>query len=333
MSQNWMRHFELRLLNKDGKGIVVSDLKATFEIDWFPLTTMNKLGVIRVYNLSPNTTNQILGREFDRVQLIAGYQDNHGLIFSGEIIYTATGRENPVDTYVVIQAGDTDYAYISTMTSKTLPAGWTAEMNDNALMDDFKANGVKEGRKPEMPPTVFPRGKVLHGMTRDLMLGVAKMCRAHWEFVDGQRVMMRDDEYTHDPVILNSNCGLVGMPQQRLNGGVNVRTLINPNIRMNGQIQINEAEVYRAEMPSSAINMNIGPDGHVLPIIEKKVGDRMVLDGTPVRAGSIAADGVYVVRGILYRGDTRGQNWYMDMACEAVGAHDLKVGSDLDAGG
>ncbi|GAL60538.1 hypothetical protein EV102420_43_00060 [Pseudescherichia vulneris NBRC 102420] len=41
---------------------------------------------------------------------------------------------------------------------------------------------------------------------------------------------------------------------------------------------------------------------------------------------SIAADGVYMVRGINYKGDTRGQEWYMDMVCEARGADDL--GSD-----
>ncbi|GAL60536.1 hypothetical protein EV102420_43_00080 [Pseudescherichia vulneris NBRC 102420] len=38
---------------------------------------------------------------------------------------------------------------------------------------------------------------------------------------------------------------------------------------------------------------------------------------------SIATDGVYIVRGINYRGDTRGQEWYMDMVCEARGADDL----------
>ncbi|GAL60534.1 hypothetical protein EV102420_43_00100 [Pseudescherichia vulneris NBRC 102420] len=38
---------------------------------------------------------------------------------------------------------------------------------------------------------------------------------------------------------------------------------------------------------------------------------------------SIATDGVYIVRGINYKGDARGQEWYMDMVCEARGADDL----------
>ncbi|WP_186370580.1 MULTISPECIES: hypothetical protein [Enterobacteriaceae] len=42
-----------------------------------------------------------------------------------------------------------------------------------------------------------------------------------------------------------------------------------------------------------------------------------------MRLASIATDGVYIVRGINYRGDTRGQEWYMDMVCEAHGADDL----------
>ncbi len=48
-----------------------------------------------------------------------------------------------------------------------------------------------------------------------------------------------------------------------------------------------------------------------------------------MRLASIATDGVYIVRGINYRGDTRGQEWYMDMVCEARGADDLKKQSSL----
>ncbi|HIE7554448.1 TPA: hypothetical protein ACXPLG_005918, partial [Klebsiella pneumoniae] len=47
---------------------------------------------------------------------------------------------------------------------------------------------------------------------------------------------------------------------------------------------------------------------------------------------SIATDGVYIVRGIMYTGDTRGQAWYMDMMCEARGAMDLKTQSALERG-
>jgi hypothetical protein len=53
MSQNWMRHFELLLLDKDGKGIKLSDLKVTFQIQKMPATIFNGfVGNFKIYNLS-----------------------------------------------------------------------------------------------------------------------------------------------------------------------------------------------------------------------------------------------------------------------------------------
>ncbi|KTG55566.1 bacteriophage protein, partial [Klebsiella pneumoniae] len=58
----------------------------------------------------------------------------------------------------------------------------------------------------------------------------------------------------------------------------------------------------------------------------------ITVEGTTAQPASIATDGVYIVRGIMYTGDTRGQAWYMDMMCEARGAMDLKTQSALERG-
>ena len=34
MSLNWMRHFELQLLDQNGQGVSLSDFKVTFQIEW-----------------------------------------------------------------------------------------------------------------------------------------------------------------------------------------------------------------------------------------------------------------------------------------------------------
>ncbi|MFL1689431.1 hypothetical protein ACJTED_21040, partial [Klebsiella pneumoniae] len=38
MSQNWMRHFELQLIDDKGDGISLSDFKVTFNIQKMPAT-------------------------------------------------------------------------------------------------------------------------------------------------------------------------------------------------------------------------------------------------------------------------------------------------------
>lgn len=118
MSQNWMRHFELLLLDKDGKGIKLSDLKVTFQIQKMPATIFNGfVGNFKVFNLSKETQARILKGEYARVQVIAGYDGNPdasgnypdrnvGLIFNGDIRFTISGRDNPTDTWTLLQCID-----------------------------------------------------------------------------------------------------------------------------------------------------------------------------------------------------------------------------------
>ncbi|EHR8978026.1 hypothetical protein KUT16_005224, partial [Escherichia coli] len=73
MSQNWMRHFELQLVDGNGQGIELSDFKVTFTIDWFNISSASRVGTIKIYNLSADTVNRITGQEFSKVRLIAGY--------------------------------------------------------------------------------------------------------------------------------------------------------------------------------------------------------------------------------------------------------------------
>ena len=172
-----------------------------------------------------------------------------------------------------------------------------------------------------MPSRVYPRGRVLFGKTRLLMDEVTRQCNATWMFVDGQRVMLTKDEYMHDAVVLNSRTGLVGTPTQTLGKGINVRCLITPKIRTNGLIHLNQAEVIinQQNLPAEDVAKGSG----YLPENDSNGNRQVMLPASKAPLASIATDGVYIVRGINYKGDTRGQEWYMDMVCEARGADDL----------
>ncbi|WP_238085625.1 hypothetical protein [Pseudescherichia vulneris] len=98
-------------------------------------------------------------------------------------------------------------------------------------------------------------------------------------------------------------------------------------IRTNGFIRLTQGEVIINQQPLPDAEDAKG-GGHRGESI--KAGNRRATHPDPkARLASIATDGVYIVRGINYRGDTRGQEWYMDMVCEARGADDLKKQSSL----
>lgn len=353
MSQNWMRHFELALTDNEGKGLVLSEFKATFEIEWND-NKWPSVATVRVYNLSPDTVNRIMGREFSMMKIIAGYDgiapdaqasdvgrarnvnsaqvgqtdgQNFGIIFSGDIRFTVTGKDNVTDSWVQIQACDGMEAFTKAFISTTLAKGYTVKDVYDVLMGSLAPFGVVSGAVPEFPATVFPRGRTLHGLVHEYLDNVAEQCGARWQFAYGRVDMLTQEMAMHDAVVLNANTGLVGMPQQTIGGGVNVKCLINPNIRLNGLIQLDQAEVYRTQLSGEQVKT-------AGAITTSNVNGNEVTTGLAQKENpaSIATDGVYQVRYIIYRGDTRGQEWYMEMACEARGANDIPNKNLLNAG-
>ncbi|MFT1010936.1 hypothetical protein [Enterobacter hormaechei] len=349
MTINWMRHFELRLLDDAGKGISLSDFKVTFTIDWFN-SMWPRVATLKIYNLNRDTMSRITGSEFSRITIIAGYDglappvsesqvgqvmdvssdqagqtrgQNYGEIFNGEIRFTITGRDNPTDIFTLIQAIDGHQAFNEAVSSGSLSAGYKLSDVHTVLMRDFSPFGITQGVTGEFPDRVMPRGRVFYGMTRDYMSNLAAQCNANWQFVDGQAQMVPEDKYLHEAIVLNSNTGLIGMPQQTMGAGVNVRCLINPNIRVNGLIQLDQASVYRTQLPNDEIQRSQAR------ITESSNDGNLSLGGTIAQPASVATDGVYIVQSISYTGDTRGNPWYMDLMCMARGARDLQSNSAL----
>jgi len=352
MSQNWMRHFELQLLDRNGQGISLSGFKVTFQIHWAD-TRWPRVANVKIYNLSTDTTNNILGEEFAKIRMIAGYDgiapdvdasevgvareiapdqvgqtngQNYGLIFEGDIRFTATGKDNITDSWVLVQAIGDHEAFLYATTITTLAAGYTAADLHRAAMQDFNPFGVTTGITGDMPDTVFPRGRAIYTSTRNVMDNIAKQCNATWQLIDGQVQMVPEDKFIHEAIVLSADTGLIGMPQQTMGGGVNVRCLINPNIRINGLIQLDQASVYRAAISDGDIaqsNSRIGTSEYNGNI----EGDTLPSN---TQAASIATDGFYIVKAIDYTGDTRGQAWYMDLMCFARGARDLQSSATIN---
>lgn len=352
MSQNWIRHFELQIVDENGSGISLSDFRVTFRIEWAD-TRFPRVANVKIYNVSPETQARIMGKEFSKIRIIAGYDGampvvpasevgiahpvapgdegkfsgtNYGLIFTGDIRFTINGKDNITDSWVLVQAASDYNAFLFASTKTTLAAGYTTKDLLDLTMKGFNPYGVTPGIIGDMPTTVFPRGLPLYHSNRDIMDDIAKMCGGTWQMVDGQVHVVPSDKYVQEAIVLNSDTGLIGMPQQTMDGGVNVRCLINPNIKINGLVQIDQASIYRTALGNNEVASAPGR------VTEQNVNGNLTAagNGTLQNPASIAADGVYIVKAIDYTGETRGQPWYMDMMCLARGAADLQTGSSLN---
>jgi hypothetical protein len=83
--------------------------------------------------------------------------------------------------------------------------------------------------------------------------------------------------------------------------GVYVRTLINPQFKMDTLVQIDQS-LIQGYAPQ------FGPNGEIIPS-----GNYNVNDPTSQNIAHIAADGIYRIVKIDVEADTRGQPWYMDL--------------------
>lgn len=297
--EQWIREYELTLGKGGGEGFKTSDLRIAFSIQKGDTESPNP-AVIKIWNLSDNTLQQVK-REFDRVILKAGYKDNPGLIFDGNIIGIRIIRENVVDKILEVTCGDGDKAYTTAHINKTLKAGAKPSDVLNEVQGSFAEYDVEEGYIAEFEDEQsLPRGKVMFGMARSYAREVAYTTDTSWSIQDGRLTVVEHDGYLPgEAVVLNSSTGLVGAPEQT-NDGINVRCLLNPRIKINSRIKIDNSSIVEAQASA-------------------KKSDK---DKKPAELNS---DGFYRVIQITYSGDTHGQDWYCDMVCVSIDASGSKT--------
>ncbi|CAI1548269.1 Uncharacterised protein [Serratia liquefaciens] len=312
MTINWMRKCSLIVANDAGEGLELSDLKINFNISR-PDISYPATGMFKIYNLSRNTASRIRQNEFTQIKFIAGYQDNFGLIFSGQTQYSYGGRENPTDTYSVIQAADSDQAHNFAVMNTTLAAGYTQQDVHAALMKPIGVYDIVAGAVPEFATTKAPRGKPMFGMHRDEVSNLAAQCKATWRYENGRLQMVPENAYLAEAIVLNAQTGLIGMPEQTINGGINVKCLINPNIQLDTLIRLDNKSI------------------NLVGLSNQEIATGSTAGASLQQPAVLDMDGDYIVKNIAYYGDTRGNAWYQDMICIAKSGAGLLSQSNVKA--
>lgn len=298
----WIRKFEL-IIGTDNP-INLSELHCKFETRHADLQTPNTCD-IRAYNLSDDTVNAIFAatekpsanQNGQNLIIKAGYENaNYGNIFSGELIQTRIGRESPVDTYVDLLAHDGDTAYIYGAVNTTLAAGATVADQISVIAKGFEQYGITFDAK-SIPDNLrnqkSNRGVALYGPCSKLLNELAESYGFTYSIQNGTlQIVNYDTSLGGEAVVLNSATGLIGLPEQTL-GGVMVRCLINPKIRVGGLVEVNQRSIQQIRLDPA-----FGGEARQGPLIP-----------------GLAADGIYRVWAIDHQGDTRGQEWYSTLTC------------------
>lgn len=285
----YLRTVNLIVANRSGAGLDLSQLRIKFSVKRSDTMTPN-VADIRVYNLDEQTALTIR-KEFTRVILQAGYESNFGVIFQGNIKQVIIGRESATDTFIDIIAGDGDRAYNFAIVNATIAKGGTQTDQINASVAAMSSKGVTAGHLGDIPPNQLPRGKAMFGNARSYLRDSAQTTGKVWSIQDEKVTFVGKKTYLPGTaVVLTSKTGMIGTPQQT-NEGVNVKCLLNPNIKIATRIKIDNASIQRfkinLQVPNSAANI----------------------------PAPLTADGVYYVLVVEHSGDTRGVEWYSSLIC------------------
>ncbi|BDH44895.1 hypothetical protein TUM12370_09390 [Salmonella enterica subsp. enterica serovar Choleraesuis] len=337
MSKYWQRKFELRLIDSQQQGLVLSDLKVSFEINWNQFSTPRDAS-ITIYNLSQTTLNQLLNEQYSRIEVYAGYagtstvsgaksqpvvpaslvkrpqavagpgiEPGFGQIFGGDL-RAAKLSATSADTSITLQVKDGFRAYIGAHSKAALAKGYRMVDAVNILMEPLiKEYGIKAGHQFLFPTSRAPRGINLDGPVSEHLNDLMKYVEAreqkgkhpYWQIIDGQLHILNDDMHDGTVITLNAASGIIGRINRVNSGSTNsgileVTTLINPAIRLGQRIKI------EGDLTAS--------------------GDQLFIKANNEEADPQArldTDGIYIVRGLNYKGDTRDSTWDMKITCQA----------------
>lgn len=290
----WIRKVSLIVGDRDA--LDLSDLRFVFHVKRGDTETPNTLR-LRVYNLSEDTARRVM-KEFTRVVLQAGYEGNYGIIFDGTIIQVRLGRESQTDTVLDLLAGDGDQPYNFSFLNQTLAAGATMGDIVDASMKAMERRGATRGYLGHLTQQRLARGKVMFGLARKYLEGVARTSQSVWSIQDGKVVMWPETSYQPGDIPeISPATGLVGLPEQTSNG-ITARMLLNPSVKIGTLIRLKNEAIQLYEYSPA-----IGQQSE---------------NGFIETQNALNDAALYYVMIVSHEGDTRGNDWYTDVVCLAA---------------
>jgi hypothetical protein len=316
-TRQWLRKISLIATDIEQGSIDLSNLRIRFTIthmtNQMPATLM-----ARIFNLSRDTALKMINMKTvpsgqpvarsgggdasaAKITLQAGYEGNFGIIFKGDLIQSKAGRESPTDTFVDLFCGDGDWAHVWGKINRTLAAGYTPHDVNGVFQDALTQYGQTVQDLPsDVPSQAGPRGKVMYGMARDYQRDLAQTYQlTAFPRYGNLEWLPQSSARPGDVVVVNSNTGMIGTPQQT-QFGVSVQMLLNPSVGAGSLLRIANRDIARAQAVAT-----ISKEG--------TFGNQQLTKS--LNTPEEDADGSYKVLGVDHEGDTRGNEWYTRAEC------------------
>lgn len=257
---------------------------------------------IEIWNFAGDTAVKVI-KEAYKVSIEAGYKDGvYDKIFAGKVFQPMFERRGVVDNITTLNCIDgmdylhgnfVNFSEVAGYKYLDIVAGMAQKANTPTQLGSV-TNSLRTEKSP--------RGAVFFGDHRKVLRRLAKDNNSNWFLGDFGKLNLvnTSDAYSKTAIVVTPTTGLIGTPQQT-EDGASFRCLLNPNIKI--------AQPYVVVKIDNTVirQMKAQPNSGTLP-------------------SPLDKDGQYKVFGVTYSGDTRGNDWYVDV----MGVNLEGKGSALD---
>ncbi|NFG60033.1 hydrolase [Clostridium botulinum] len=308
------RRYRITVSDNQGNALDISQLHCLFEITKTIQMEPN-LSIITVYNLNVKTENAIIASG-KRVTVEAGYEGSQfGLIFDGDIIQCINSRDDGTTCKLEIIALDSDRAINFDIVNFSIVRGQTQRDIVNH-MSNTASNSINLGSISEkLNGQKLSRGKVVFGKASDYYRQIAKSNDLQFYMDDGSLNLISMGDLPEGEIFdLSPKSGLVGTPEQS-DYGVNGKCLLNPQIKLNSLIHVDNKLVRAKRIDINGSNTT--PIGGVSINNVAGVRNKIIAEAKQI------CDDPNVGYSRDYRGQTVGGKTYWD--CSSFAKHCYEV--------
>ena len=308
------RRCRITIADEDNNALDVSKLRCTFNIVKTIQMEPN-VSIIEIYNLAIKTENDIITNG-KRVTVEAGYEGTQfGLIFDGDILQCINSREDGTTCKLTIVALDSDRAINFEMADFSIVRGQTqrsiVEHMTNVASNPIQLGSISE----QLDDTQLPRGKVFFGKMSDYCRQIAKGNELQFYMDDGTLNLISMKDLPEGEIIdLSPSSGLIGTPEQS-DYGVTGKCLLNPQIKLNSMIHIDNSLVRAKQIDING--SNAVPQGGTTEVSATGVRGKIIAEAKQI------CDDPNVQYSQDYRGQTVGGIKYWD--CSSFAKHCYEV--------
>lgn len=252
-------------------GVQTHELKVGFSVEKDISSTANT-ATIEIWNMAPGHRAAV-GKEFDEIELSAGYMPpaglsgsgftnfmgssfggggNVGIIFKGAVRDVEHSRSGP-DIITKISCGDGDKAIRKAVTSKSFPKDTPVEDVVNELYSQMAKEGVTKGewKFPDDMEKNYKRPYAACGSCSSELDTIGRGKKFYWNIQNQALEIIPSDGFIGQMVVLNSQSGLIDSPAVTDNG-IRASALLNPDIRPNRPVKV-ESEMLQMNGASGTL--------------------------------------------------------------------------------